>query len=361
MQYYTSLGIMTGTSCDGINGALMRTDGENNIQHIAFYEMPFAPELSNALQAFGKKSFQQQEINRQCPALLDLEKRYTDAVINFITTYFKDYKIDIIGFHGQTILHRPEEKLTVQIGDAALLAHATQTDVVYNFRENDLYHGGQGAPLVPLYHKACVANLAKPVTFINIGGITNVTYIGQSLMGFDIGIGNCVSDDLCRKFFNQPYDPSGQYAAAGEIQYDIAHKMAQSDDILQKPPKSFDRNAFDISMLYHLSPYDALATINYFAAYCIIQADQFYPQKPHLRIIAGGGVYNETLMNHLKNLSDIPVKTANDLNLNNNAIEAECFAWLAVRSLKNMHLTTPETTGVTKAVSGGILQKFIMS
>jgi anhydro-N-acetylmuramic acid kinase len=358
MTLYTTLGIMTGTSCDGINGAVLLTDGDNHIEHLAYHEVPFSSNLSNALKQAGKNAYQNEKVDLQNPILQELNMHYTQAIIDFVTQKFSKFNLDLIGFHGQTLYHKPQNKITIQLGNPQQLANALKTNVIFNFRQNDLLHGGQGAPLVPLYHKACTHHLEKPLTFVNIGGVSNVTFIDTMIYGFDVGIGNCVSDDLCQKFFNIPYDNHGNIAANGVIHYDIAHKMIENDIFQQKPPKSFDRNQFDTSMLYQLPPQDAIATINYFTAYAIIQADKFYPKKPKIRIISGGGAYNQTLLNHLKNLSDIPVKTAHEINLNNNAIEAECFSWLAVRSIKNLPLSLPSTTGVLKPVSGGDLYNY---
>lgn len=355
---YTVLGIMTGTSCDGINGALIETDGVDYIKRLGFCEVPFSQDLANQLRQAGKDAHQNGIIDQQSPKIKTLETAYTQAIINFITDNFDINTLNLIGLHGQTILHRPDQQISVQLGNPSQLAQATQTNVVFNFRHNDLINGGQGAPLAPLYHEACLSDTTKPALFVNIGGVANVTFVGAEIMGFDIGIGNCISDDLCQKFFNKPYDPNGEIADSGTVHYHIAHQMAQMNIFLQKPPKSFDRNEFDITPLAALSPLDMLATINYMAAYCIIQADAFYPQKPKMRIIAGGGVHNQTTLGHLRTLSDIPVKTAQEIGLNSDAIEAECFAWLAVRSIKNLPLSVPSTTGVTHPVSGGDLYPY---
>ena len=351
----TSLGIMTGTSCDGINGALIRTDGENVIERLQFFEHSFASELSQRLKQAGFQAQKHGIIDTDSHILKTLERDYTDIIIKFIMDNFDVTKIDLIGFHGQTILHRPDKGMTFQMGLPHLLATHTRINVVFNFRQNDIKHGGQGAPLVPLYHVACVKNLPSPVVFINIGGVANVTYCGNPIIGFDIGAGNCISDDLTLEFFNLPYDKNGDIAASGTIDYKIANIIATNQMFTQSPPKSFDRNEFDASLLKTLLPADAIATANYISAYCIVAADKFYPKKPTMRIIAGGGVHNRTMINHIKNLSDIPVKTADDIGLNANAIEAECFAWLAVRSIKGLPLSLPSITGVHKAVSGGEL------
>jgi anhydro-N-acetylmuramic acid kinase len=322
---------------------------------LAFFEHSFSSELSQRLKQAGQKAQKQGIVDTDSDMFKTLERDYTDIIIKFIVDNFDITKIDLIGFHGQTILHRPDKGITFQMGLPQLLADKTQLNVVFNFRQNDLKHGGQGAPLVPLYHVACVQNLPSPVVFINIGGVANVTYCGNPIIGFDIGAGNCVSDDLTQEFFKLPYDKNGDIAASGTIDYNIADAITTQAIFLNAPPKSFDRNEFDTSLLKTLSPVDAIATANYISAYCIVQADRFYPQKPTMRIIAGGGVYNRTMINHIKNLSDIPVKTANDIGLNANAIEAECFAWLGVRSICGLPLSLPSITGVSKPTLGGEL------
>lgn len=356
---FVSLGIMTGTSCDGINGAVLRTDGQQHIERLKFVESPLSIDLASELRELGRQSQQSGCINLLDAHVKDLEQAYTEVIIDFVINNFDISQLDLIGFHGQTVLHLPHKKQTVQLGLPDILAKKTQTNVIFHFRQNDLEHGGQGAPLAPLYHQACMYELAKPSIFINIGGVSNVTYDdGNHLLGFDIGPGNCISDDLCQKYFNQPFDINGEIAASGEIDYEIAHKILQTDIFVKKPPKSFDRNEFDYTTLCSLNPQDAIATANYMTAKAIIDADQFYPQKPELRIIAGGGIYNKVLIQHLENLSDVSVKTADEIGLNSNAIEAECFAWLAVRSIKKLPLSIPSVTGVFEPVTGGELYAY---
>lgn len=350
---HKALGIMTGTSCDGIDIALIITDGENAIKRLQYVEEPFDKKLSQKLKQAGQQAQKTGIVDMNSSELKSLSQEYTQVIIDCIMKHFSFQDIDLIGFHGQTILHSPQTGKTYQLGLPQLMADMTQTKVVFNFRQNDMVNGGQGAPLAPLYHVACVHNLPEPCVFINIGGIANVTYCGNPVMGFDVGTGNCISDDLTQKFFNQPYDEDGHFASLGTVHFDIANQMAHAPIFLKEPPKSFDRNEFDCTLLDSLSSYDAIATANYLSAYCIIQADRFYPQKPLMRIIAGGGSYNKTMIKHLEALSDIPVKLASDIHLNGHAIEAECFAWLAVRSKKRLPLSLPSITGVAEPVSGG--------
>lgn len=351
----TVLGIMTGTSCDGINGAILRTDGEYHIEHLSFCEVPFSQNISDKLLKCGQEAQKLGQVNRNLKHVQDLEQEYTKAIIDFVKTYFDLSKIDLIGFHGQTILHLPDQQITVQLGLPEMLANATGKNVIFNFRQNDLNNGGQGAPLAPLYHLACLHNMPKPACFYNIGGVSNVTYDNHITMGFDIGPGNCISDDFCQYFYGLPYDIDGKIAASGTIHHNIVAEILDQKIFKQKPPKSFDRNEFDISILKSLDPKDAIATANFLTASAIIQADKLYPELPKIRIISGGGVYNNTLVKHLKELSRVPVKTAEEIGLNNSAVEAECFAWLAVRSIKGLPLSLPSITGVKELVSGGDL------
>jgi anhydro-N-acetylmuramic acid kinase len=211
------LGIMTGTSCDGIDAALMITDGENHIHRIQYIEQPFTTEFAQKLKNAGHKAHTDGCVDLNSDSITKLQQEYTQTIIDFVLHYFDTTDIELIGFHGQTILHQPTKGITIQLGLPQLLANATKTNVVFNFRQNDIQNGGQGAPLVPLYHVACVQDLPQPVTFVNIGGVSNVTYCGDPIMGFDIGTGNCISDDFTQEFFNKPFDKHGDIAASGNI------------------------------------------------------------------------------------------------------------------------------------------------
>jgi anhydro-N-acetylmuramic acid kinase len=305
----------------------------------------------------GIKAQQTQEANLASYENKELSDEYTSFICDVIERECSLPSVDMIGFHGQTILHQPHLFRSFQLGNPSYMAERLQKDVVFDFRNNDMRHQGQGAPLAPLYHVACVADLVSPVVFVNIGGVCNITYCHKPYMGFDVGPGNCISDDICQKFFNMPFDKNGQIAEQGIIHYELIDALISQPIFQKKPPKSFDRNEFNYEALLKIKPEDAVATANYLTAKLMVEADKFYPLPPVLRIVSGGGVKNKILMNNIKHLSNAHVLSAAEIGLNPDAIEAECFAWLAVRSYLGLPLSEPSITGVSKAVSGGVLYR----
>ncbi|HKJ62039.1 MAG TPA: anhydro-N-acetylmuramic acid kinase, partial [Hyphomicrobiales bacterium] len=267
--------------------------------------------------------------------------------------------IGVIGFHGQTVLHRPEAGLTVQLGDAPQLANATGIDVVYDFRVADMAAGGQGAPFVPAYHRALAehSDLPLPAVIINLGGVANATYIGANgeLIAFDTGPGNALIDDWLKATRGQPYDENGALAASGRTDQARLEKMLSDPYFLNKPPKSLDRRDFSIDLVRGLSPEDGAATLTAFTAGGLVCSLAHFPQTPEVFILCGGGTHNATLIKALRALLNGRVELADTLGWNADAIEAQAFAFLAVRSLMGLPLSFPGTTGVAEPVQGGVL------
>ena len=274
-------------------------------------------------------------------------------------------QIDLIGFHGQTIWHHPEQRQTIQLGDGARLAQLTQIPVINDFRRNDVEAGGHGAPLVPLYHRALAAKLPKPVAILNIGGVSNITWIGgdadAEIMAFDTGPGNALIDDWILQHTGDAYDEYGLIAAQGQVDGDIVERVLAQDFFQRPPPKSLDRDAFRQSVLDLLGPAtstaDGAATLTVITARAVVAALRFLPSRPQHLYVTGGGRLNNTLMRSIRDLTGLPVSPVDDLGWSGDGLEAEAFAYLAVRSQLGLPLSVPGTTGVPVAMTGGRLHR----
>lgn len=354
------IGMMSGTSMDGIDVAAIKTDGHHIFEMAPGLMVPYTDEFREKLRRILGQDIKTPEINA-------IEKELTHLHAEAFHHYLKKFSIpsadvELIGFHGHTVLHQPPSRFknprTWQIGDGNLLSRRTQTKVVYNMRENDVKHGGEGAPLVPLYQRALAQSMKKPLAIINIGGISNVTWIGENdqLLAFDMGPGNALLDDWVKTHYNQRYDEGGTIAAQGHIEVSILEQFKNHPYFKQTPPKSLDRQDFDFSTVSPLSPPDGLATLTEMTALAIKAGTPFFPVQPHLYVITGGGRLNKTLMNRLAfHLSPASVKTTEEIGWDGDYIEAQAFAFLAARAVKGLPLSEPTTTGVRKPVSGGII------
>lgn len=348
------LGLMSGTSLDGIDVALIKTDGEKVLE--------FGPAKTFLYPKSLKKHLQQIIHAPDSDKEKTIEMYVTFAHAKAIKKFLKLFNIqhvDLIGFHGQTIWHKPEEHSTRQLGDGQLLANLTGIKVINNFRENDMKHGGQGAPLIPLFHQTLLKEQQKPVAILNIGGVTNITYIDtkENLIAFDVGPGNALIDDwmfIRKKVF---YDKDGMTAAQGKIHEKEASAFLKNMFFEKSPPKSLDRNSFHNALqdVATFSTEDGAATLTSFTAKAIRKARKFLPMSPKAWIICGGGRHNKTMVKMIKQELDEPIFTAEESGFMGDFIEAQGFAHFAVRSLKNLPLSLPSTTGVSTPVSGGTL------
>jgi anhydro-N-acetylmuramic acid kinase len=273
----------------------------------------------------------------------------------------KPVDISVIGFHGQTVLHQPERRRTVQIGLGDVLARLTGIDVVNDFRSADVAAGGHGAPLVPLYHQALVksAGVTESVAVINIGGVGNITYVGTdgTLLAFDTGPGNALIDDWALMHTGEPVDLDGALAAAGDIDMDVLEALMGHAFFDAPPPKSLDRFSFSSDAVSHLSPPDGAATLTAFTVEAIARGIAHIPGVPSRFIVCGGGRRNPVLMALLSKRLQGGVLPAEDLGWRGDDVEAEAFAYLAVRSLRGLPLSLPATTGVPKPMPGGRLHR----
>ena len=356
-----AIGLMSGTSLDGVDAALIRTDGEGFVEPIGFISEAYSPALREALRScFGKEHLDAagKEAERQMT-------RFHAKLVKNLMNRHPEYIPDIIGFHGQTILHDVPRKITVQIGDANFLARETGVDVVHDFRSADVLAGGQGAPLAPLYHAARASQdgLDKPVAFLNIGGVANITWIGpgsDEFIAFDTGTGNAMMDDYAKKTLGMDYDPDGVFASRGQVDDLILLEWMSDPYFKKQPPKSLDRNEWDIAAmgplakgLVGLSAEDALATLMEFSVQGILNGVDLLPLVPNAIYVSGGGRHNNALMKRLYDELCCDIYPVERLGWDGDATEAECFGFLAVRSLKGLPISYPGTTGVPEPMSGG--------
>jgi anhydro-N-acetylmuramic acid kinase len=353
---------MSGTSLDGIDVALLHTDGENHISHGPTLTIAYSESQKNLLRDAILAAAQIVDRNDRSGVLRHVEEALTqwhaDAVHKFLAENGLSHSnIDIIGFHGQTVIHRPERRLTVQLGDGAALHKMTGIAVAYDMRAADVSAGGQGAPLVPVYHRALAATLKTyPVAFVNIGGVANVTYVDAAgkLVAFDTGPGNALIDDWMKERTGAARDEFGAAALAGRVDESAVAQFLGDAYFEQKGPKSLDRNSFAAVSLEGLDLEDGAATLVAVTTRSIAAAVQLLDADPKLWIICGGGRHNKAIMQSLAEL--LPgVKVAEQFGFNGDSMEAEAWAYLAVRCQRRLPITFPGTTGVAVELAGGII------
>ncbi len=357
-KLYRVMGLMSGTSIDGIDAALVETDGLNYVRPLAFMPNPYELSFRMKLRSFlGNKE------GIRDPGVASFEKELTELHAGIVKKFHEQFNgladhIDLIGFHGQTIWHQPKKRATIQIGDGALLAKLTHIPVVNDFRSADVQAGGNGAPLVPLYHRALAAKLPKPVAILNIGGVSNITWIGgpgdNEILAYDVGPGNALIDDWVLHHVGQAYDEYGLLASKGHVDMKIVEKALAKSFFKQKPPKSIDRDMFKDLMPHGMDVADGAATLTMITAQAVAAGMKFMPEKPHRLYVAGGGRLNHTLMRWIADAADIAVSPVDDLGWSGDGLEAEAFAYLAVRSRLGLPLSVPGTTGVPVPMTGGM-------
>jgi anhydro-N-acetylmuramic acid kinase len=360
-----AIGLMSGTSMDGIDVALIETDGEDEVtrgpSRTLAYDAAFRDRLTQAIGEARVLS----DRKARTPLLADVERELTERHAAAVEQLLRAQgltagDIDVVGFHGHTVLHAPERRLTVQLGDGALLARRTGIDVVYDLRAADCAAGGQGAPLASVYHRALAADLPeRPLAVVNIGGVANVTWIGGdgTLIAFDTGPGNALIDDWMARHTGCARDEDGKTAAAGTVDQDALTALLTHNYFGRLPPKSLDRNAFSLDPVAALSLEDGAATLTAFTASGIARAREHFPEEPRLWLICGGGRRNRTLMSMIAERVGGAVAPAEAAGFDGDAVEAEAWAYLAVRSLAGLPITFPGTTGVPAPLTGGVLAR----
>ena len=355
------IGLMSGTSLDGVDAAMIETDGEAVARPGPGLTIAYDTKTRALLRAALETARKMEWPGPPPASIIDAERLLTEIHAQAVAALMaKTGPVDLIGFHGQTILHRPERRWTWQIGDGALLAKLTGTDVVTDLRSADVAAGGQGAPLMPLYHAALAAGsaLPGPLVVVNIGGVGNVTYMdGVSVLAFDTGPGNAPIDDWMQRHTGRAVDEDGALARTGRIDAKALAQMLAHPYFDKTPPKSLDRMDFGMDAVEKLLPADGAATLTAFTAASIDRAAEHFPKRPMSWIICGGGRHNEFLMEQLRLRLSGNVLKAEGARWDGDALEAEGFAYLAMRSLRGLPLSLPTTTGVPQPLTGGILHK----
>ncbi len=361
MQKFKAIGLMSGTSLDGVDVALIETDGFNHVRPLGFDFYPYEDIFRDQLRTcFGVRD------RLAKPCVLDAEKLLTEKHAQAVLSFLKKNEIakddiNYIGFHGQTIWHDPAAGETIQIGDGALLAAMTGISVVNDFRTADVKAGGEGAPLAPLYHRAMLSGRTKPIALINIGGVSNITWIGgdgdDEILAFDMGTGNALLDDWVLRHHGRPYDKDGALGKAGRIDQKHVDRFMAHPYFAKIPPKSLDRDAFAAFVPENLSVEDGAATLTAMTVQAIAHGINQLPDKPKVIYITGGGRHNQTMMTALAEKTGLAVLSVDDLGWKGDAIEAEAFGYLAVRSALGLPLSLPQTTSAPKPMAGGRMYK----
>ena len=361
-----AIGTMSGTSMDGVDVALIETDGERILSLGPSGYRPYSDAERATLRQALSDAVQLTARDQRPGALAAAERLVTDAHRDAVKTFVAEHNIEprdvaVVAFHGQTVLHRPADRLTVQIGDGAALARALAMPVVSDLRGADVAAGGQGAPLVPAYHRALVRTLDRegPVVVVNIGGVGNISYIdGETLIACDTGPGNALLDDFMQRMTGSAVDRDGARAARGRVDEGWIASVLAQPFFAKPPPKSLDRNDFAHLTLPDMSVEDGAATLTALTAASIAHIASKLPRRPNGWIVVGGGANNPTMLRMLaERVRPARVERAADLGWQGDAIEAQAFGFLAVRSLKGLPLTFPSTTGVPTPLTGGVLAK----
>ncbi len=363
----TTIGLMSGTSLDGVDVALIETDGRRVKSFGPSGYRPYTDNERGVLRQALAEAIDLPRRDARPGILREAERVVTLAHAEAMAAFQAQNRIasedvDIVGFHGQTVLHRPERKMTVQIGDAAALAKAIHIPVMHDFRAADVEAGGQGAPFVPVYHRALAELLERegPIVVVNIGGVSNITYIdgSEKLIACDTGPGNALLDDFTFRAMGQPFDCEGRLAAQGVPDEAWIKRALELPFFSLPPPKSLDRNDFASLVMRDVSPADGAATLTAFTAAAIARIVPLLPKAPKSWIICGGGARNLSMVRMLRErLAPARVEVASALGWSADAIEAQAFGFLAARGLKGLPLSYPSTTGVPLPMTGGVIAR----
>jgi anhydro-N-acetylmuramic acid kinase len=372
MSRLSAIGLMSGTSYDGVDLALLETDGEDLGRVGPTGYRPYSEQERAVLRRAIAVAANLSDRAERPKALVEAEELVTDMHAEAVEAFLAangmtPREVAVVGFHGQTVLHRPDRGLTIQLGNGPALAARIGIPVVYEFRAADVAAGGQGAPVVPVFHRAMVRLLerAHPVGVLNLGGVANVTFINgdDQLIACDTGPGNALIDDFLRLRTSSLRDDEGRAAAAGKVDEAAVARVLAHPFFAKPPPKSLDRNTFrhwvaEEGGLANKSTEDGAATITAITAASVARAITVLPRAPASWIVSGGGTRNPTLMRMLAEaLAPAAVETAGAIGWSADALEAQAFAYLAVRAVKEMPITFPTTTGVPRPLTGGVLAK----
>ena len=377
-KLYTAIGLMSGTSMDGVDVSLIRSDGFNQLINVLDEYFEYNESLHQKLIELRNLILSIDDIKLYSNKLNELEREITvfhSKIINELSLKYKD-KIDLIGFHGQTIFHNPEQKISKQLGDGKLMSQLIKKKVIYDFRQKDIMNKGQGAPLTPIFHNLLSKNINEkyqinfPICFLNIGGISNITKIinnneklEENIEAFDSGPGNCMIDDWVRKNSKNNFDENGLIAKSGKIDQLILNQAIDNFE-LNSFDKSLDIKDFNISFARGLSLEDGCATITNFTAHLIakgIEHANGNNNKAIMYLVCGGGRKNnfliQSIKDYLSHKENISLNSIDDYSLNGDYIESQAFGYLAIRSFLNLPISYPKTTGCNNPTVGGKLVK----
>jgi len=368
-KIYTALGLMSGTSMDGVDASIIKTDGKCQYKTILDKYFEYSKSIHNNLTTLRDKIKSSKDLKKYKKQIKSIEKEITVFHAESVNKILKKSKVnvDFIGFHGQTIFHNAELKITKQLGDGKLLSKLTKKKVVYDFRQNDLKNGGEGAPLTPIFH-SLIANkykLIPPNIFLNIGGITNFTYLGKSFdtgkevvrnwYANDLCLGNCLIDQWIRKKSKKNFDKDGKIAKSGKISEGRLKEALQNYKVIKK--NSLDIKDFNLSFVNGLSLKDGAATLTEYTAQVLANHLMFHALDNVKIILCGGGRKNKFLIKKIKKKIPFRVLLIDDYGINGDFIESQAFAYLAIRSYLKLPISFPETTGCSKPCSGGVIIK----
>ena len=376
-KIFTSLGLMSGTSMDGVDLSIIKSDGFSEVEqvHDKYYE--FEDNLQDELINLRENLNTSEDLKKYSKKIKDIEKKFTlfnSKIVNEAANQ-TGLKVDLIGFHGQTILHLAKKKISEQLGDGNLLSQLSKCLVVNNFRQNDLDNNGQGAPLTPIFHNLITKKLNKsfnlnyPMNIINIGGITNVSQVikdgdvEQNVFAFDVAPGNCLIDEWLRKNSNKKYDKNGEIANSGKVDKFIFNQAVENFEI-NSIKESLDVKNFDLSFVKGLTLENGCATLTKFTAYLISQGLKKIDQANNLEtknyIVCGGGRKNKTLIkdiNQCMGKEEMILDNIDEYQINGDFVESQAFAYLAIRSFLNLPISFPNTTRCKKPSVGGVIIK----
>ena len=365
----TAIGLMSGTSCDGIDASIVESNGEDILNLIGDHFFPYEEKSRIKIRKLKEKIDKVLDLENNKSEIADLEKEITILhfkAINLILEKLKinKSKIDLVGLHGHTIFHSFHERKTKQLGDGKVLSKLTGLNIIYNFRENDLKNGGQGAPLVPIFHKLLQKKLKLkvPIVFINIGGISNLTYLDENdeMISFDSGPGNFLIDKLLQLKSKDKiqFDESGKIAFKGKVDRNILDSYLSDPYYDSLPPKSLDVNDFNLSPVREISLQNSITTLSELTSVTIVNSLNFFLHRPQKIILCGGGRKNRYIYEQIAKKSNISTTSIDHYKLNGDFIESQAFAYLAIRSFLKKPISFPKTTGVSKPMTGGKLIKF---
>ncbi len=355
-KVYTAIGMMSGMSRDGIDVASIRTDGQSFNECCKSKTYPYTQEQRRIIaDAVGYSELN--DITRLA------EKVITDTHIAAAKAFIEEFNVDpdLVSIHGQTIFHDPANGKTWQIGDFQKIANEINCDVVGDLRYADVAAGGEGAPLAPVFHQAYVQTDERPIVILNMGGISNITWLGpdkeKDMIAGDVGPANALIDDYMMHVKNEPYDKNGALASSGQVNEALLQKWLKNDYFSRDFPKSLDRDEFKVPEAYDLSEADGAATLSAFTVQGIATGIRMMPQPPKAVYVGGGGRHNDFMMCELATAIGCSVEPVEALGWNGDSLEADCWAYLGVRCLEGKPITFPNTTGVPEPMTGGVLYK----